>query len=253
MSAYAALWTVSAESIADPAEEAALIEAAKAGDERATLRLFAAYVAAVRGIVAQYASTLGLEDARQAALLGFLEVVAAHDPARSPRLAGQIRVRLHDALTEAASSSAGGFTVPARTLRRFFGILARADGDVEEAAKLAPAYEMSGDTFYAVLAAVKADESLDLEIETNGDESVSVLDEIAAPREIVDAEDRILCDLAFRAVTPRENNVISLAYGFADYDPQPDAVIGDRLGFSRLKALRIRQAGLTKMRAALGA
>ncbi|MEU4568638.1 hypothetical protein [Micromonospora sp. NPDC023956] len=256
MSAFTNIWDVKAVSIEDAAEEAALIGAAQAGDEAATMRLFAAYVAAIRSAVSRYSTSLPVEDARQAAFLGFLEVIRTHDAERSERLAGKLRVRVHDALSEAASAASGGFTVPARTLRRFFGILSRAEGDIVQAAALAPSFEMSEDTFWDVLAAVKADESLDLEVEMNGGaDAVSIADEIAAPREIVDAEDRVLVELAFRAVDDFERQVCRMAYGFTDYDNEvPDAEIGHRLGgFGRLKIQRARTRALGKMREALGA
>lgn len=253
MSIFARIWDLPAVAIADPSEEAATIKAAQSGDEAAILALFSAYAPALRGAVSHYlTASLPLDDARQAAALGLLEAIHMHDASLSDRLAGMIRTRVHDALSEAVSAATGGFTVPARTLRRFFGILKRADGDIGEAAKLAPEFEMSVDTFYSVLAAVKADESLDLEIETNGGaDAISVMAEIVAPREITDAEDRVLVEVAFRAVDGLETQVCSLAYGFADYDPQPDAEVGFRLGFSRLKAQRTRSRALSKMRKAL--
>ncbi|MDG4801748.1 hypothetical protein [Micromonospora sp. WMMD980] len=254
MSAFNALWTVPAVRLT-VAEEVAAIAAAKKGDSEAQLRLFTAYVPALNSAAAQYAALLSLDDARQTALLGFLEVIAAHDPEKSDRLAGKMRVRLHDAMTEAASDASNGFTVPARTLRRFFNVMKAANGDVAEAARIAPTFELATDRFYDVLAAVRADESLDLEVEINGgDAATTVVGEVTGPREIADAEDRVLVDLAFRAVNDFEADVCRLAYGFAEYDTVPDAEIGHRLGgFGRLKIQRTRTRALDKMRVALGA
>ncbi|GAB1641795.1 hypothetical protein [Krasilnikovia sp. MM14-A1259] len=246
MSSFAHLWNAAAEPIADATEEAATIKAAQTDDEEATIRLFVAYVPALRSALAHYVPAMPLDDARQAATLGFLMAIREHETARSERLAGLVRMRVHDALSEAISAAGGGFTVPARTLRRFFGILRAADGDAAEAARLAPAHQMTTETFYDVLAAVKADESLDLEMELRGADAA--LQEIVTPREITDVEDRILVEAAFRAVDDQERMICRLAYGFADYNPVPDAEIGHRIGYSRLKVQRTRSRALGKMR-----
>lgn len=253
MPTFDIIWTRTAQPIEDSAEEAATIKAAQAGDQEAIMRLFAAYLPALCGAVRHYTSaSLPVDDARQAAALGFLDCIARHDASVSDRLAGMVKTRVHDALGQAVSDATGGFTVPPRTLRRFFGILREAGGDIAEAVKLAPVYEMSTEAFLSVLAAVKADDSLDLEIETNGGaDAMPIAKEISAPREITDAEDRVLVEVAFRAVEGRERDVCRLAYGFADYNPLHDGEIGDRLGFSRMSAQRIRNSGLRKMRKAL--
>ncbi|MFD6638356.1 hypothetical protein ACFWDN_21345 [Micromonospora chalcea] len=251
MSNFDQLWTATVEPIATDAEELTLIEAAKAGDQGALLRLFAAYVPHLRRALAAYSRVLPLDDARQAAWLGLTAAVRAFVPERSGRLRSIIRHYADAELSAAAQEAGAGFAVPTRTLERFFGILAKAGGDVAEAAKLAPAHEMKTATFFEVLEAVNAGASLDEAVAAYGDDTLGA---VMAPREIADAEDRILCDLAFSAVNDFERDVCRLAYGFADFDPQPDAEIGHRLGgFSRLKIQRTRTKALGKMAAALGA
>lgn len=251
MSRFDLIWTASAEYIATDAEEVALIAAAKDGNDAAFLRLFSSYVPHLRRALAPYVRVLPLDDARQAAWLGLMSAVRAFDPAQSSRLTSIIRQHADAELSAAAQEAGGGFTVPTRTVERFFGILARAEGNVPEAAKLAPTYAMTTETFFAVLAAVQAAGSLEEALTAYGDDA---LGDVAAPREIADAEDRILTDLAFRAVNDFERDVCRLAYGFADFDPQHDAEIGHRLGgFGRLKVQRTRVRALGKMRAALGA
>lgn len=255
MSSFDSLWTAPAAPIEDPATETELIDAAKDGDDEAFLRLFAAYIPALNRAVRQFSSALPQDDARQAATLGLMQAVQAFDPERSNRLASILRSYVADALASAASDATGGFAVPTRTLKRFFSILSRAGGDVREALRLAPNFEMTEETFRAVHAAVSATASLEVELGEGGDRvdaSISALD-VLSPTEIVDAEDRVLCRLAFSAVNKTEAAVCRLAYGFADYDPQPDGEIGFRLGFSRLKALRTRQRALGKMRCVVGA
>ncbi|RLK22671.1 DNA-directed RNA polymerase specialized sigma subunit [Micromonospora sp. M71_S20] len=260
MSAFAQLWTVTTTPL-DVEEEPAVIAAAQAGDEAATLRLFAAYQPALRAAVKQSMVGLGgrmtRDDAQQAATLGFLEALRVYRPDAETggRLAAFLRHRLADEMTLAASDMTGGFSVPSRTLRRFFGIMARADRDPVEAARIAPDFEMSEETFWLIWTAVRAESSLEEAVEIHGDaDRAAPVGDASEPRGVADAEDRVLCDLAFRAVDDFERDVCRLAYGFADFDPQPDAEIGHRLGgFSRLKVQRTRTRALGKMRSALGA
>ncbi len=251
MSIFNRIWETPVVRIATGAEEVAVIERAKAGEEAATLALFGAYVALLRAAVGRYTKTLSRDDARQAAVEGLLTAVGAFDPAKSDRLASLLRQHVDSALASAAGQSTAGFTVPERTLKRFFGILARADGNVTQAAVMAPEFDMATETFYGVLAAVNASGSLEAEVETRGFDAP--VEPVYAERQFADAEDKLLVSKAFSAVDDLERDVCRLAYGFADYDPQPDAEVGFRLGMGRVKTLRIRQGALKKMASALGA
>lgn len=243
-----------AEARFDSAEaEREAIQAAKNGSSEAVVSLMYAYAAAIRGAVSRFtgpnASRLDQDELRSAVALGFMEAIHAYDPKASDRLAGVIRDILARTLHENMPSAA--FTVPERTRTRFFSILRKADGNVYEGARLAPEYGMSRETFLAVLSAVRNVSSLDAAAPGDPDEG---------PREIVAAplwdnsaaeEDTELVRHAFQAVDDLEADVCRLAYGFADYDPVPDAEIGARLGLSRPKTQRVRSGALTKMRIAL--
>lgn len=248
------LWSAEPVRIADADTERETIARAKLGDQDATLTLARAYLPAMRSAVAKYGSTMELDDARQAAFLGLLNAIAAFDADRGGRLATIVRQHVTDALASAAGESGHGFTVPERTLKRFFGILARVDGDVVKAAEIAPDFEMTTETFYGVLQAVRATGSLEAALEADGDVIASGIGPVVADREYADAEDRMLVDMAFRAVDETEAEVCRMAYGFGEYyNPLPDAEIGSRLGMGRVKTLRTRQRALRKMRSALGA
>ncbi|TDC35707.1 hypothetical protein [Micromonospora sp. KC213] len=256
MSAFTQLWTVRTSPI--PAdEEAGVIAAAQTGDEAATLRLFAAYQPALRAAVRTANGRIPLDDARQAASLGFLEAVQAFDPAQHAggRLAGILREHVRNALMGALAETIGGFAVPARSLSRYFGILRQADGDPVVAALLAPAYAMAEETFWAIWAGLTANNSLDEAIAAHGAEYVSPIGDLAEDRGVADAEDRVLVDLAFSAVTDFERDVCRLKYGFTDVshgDELSDDAVGYHLGVSRLKALRTRKRALASMASALG-
>ncbi|GAA2844010.1 hypothetical protein Acy02nite_68710 [Actinoplanes cyaneus] len=250
MSAFDAIWSGSARHIETADDEVALIERAKAGDEPAILRLAESYVSHMRKAITRYTRVLPLDDARQAAFVGFLEAIRAVDLAKTDRLVSIVRPYLINALDAASSEAREGFSVPTRTLERFYNILAQADGDPAAAAKLAPRYEMRESTFWDVYAAVTANESLESALDAQGD---AALHAVTSPAEIVDAEDRVLVDLAFAAVNELEREVCRLYYGFTEYDTVPDAEIGHRLGFSRLKVQRTRQRALTDMRMTIAA
>ncbi|WP_050053685.1 sigma factor [Pseudarthrobacter siccitolerans] len=242
-------------------EERELLAAAQAGNEDAKISLFYAYAAALRNGVKWYTraqssvpQAADLDDVRQAVVMGLLEAIQAFDPEKHDRLAAIAAKYITNAVS-VQSQDASGFSIPERTMKRFFGILRKADGNVFEAARIAPEHEMTAETFLSVLSAVRNVEGL--EALTDGGE-----DSTGAPREIearsifgdpaADAEDAVLVELAFSAVDDLEGAVCRLSYGFADYEPLPDVEVAHRLGLSRPKTQRVRAGALGKMRQALG-
>lgn len=231
--------------IADPAVEAATITEAQAGSEDATLALLYAYAPALRNAVKR--SPLAAEEAQAVAVATLLEAVHA---ATSQRLAGVLPAMLADALAEAGGS--GAVTIPARTLKRYFGVLRRAGGDLNAAADLAPSFELSREAFHAITEALRSWESLDsLAVTEDG----VVTDYAPTARPLwneedgyADAEDRILCEVAFAAVGDLEKDVTRAAYGFSSYNPKSDAEIAEDFGMSRPTIQRTRTGALSKMR-----
>lgn len=255
------------------ADEAAAIEAAQLGDEAATLSLLEAYGPVLRSTVGRFITTnfsetsrgaLDVEDLRSIALTAFLEVIRDHDPEKGGRLAGIVSQRITRGLTD-EFSEVSAVEVPGRTVRRFYGILREADGDVQAARDLAPSREMTHATFDAVLAAVGA-ESLESRLEiVNGVGYVEVeVSPVFAPSPVVDVEDKILADAALRACTDDEHRVVSLQYGFqavveivdgqrVQVDRLPsDREIGDILGMTRPTVQRRGKSALVAMRKSLG-
>jgi DNA-directed RNA polymerase specialized sigma subunit len=247
-------------------EERDAIRQAKGGDQDATVALVYAYAAALRSAVGRYRHAGGgnadsdrdsyaVEDLRSSAVTGLLEAVAKFDlDGEHERLAATISGYLTNEIGTGLVSPIA-FSVPARTLKRFYGILREANGNVFEATKLAPERAMRRETFLAVLDAVR---------EAEGVEALQEADAAnGSGREIrmsplwdgseADAEDRVMVEIAFDAVNTLEGDVCRLAYGFADYDPIGDDEIGGRLFMSRQKVQRVRSGALVKMRAALGA
>jgi DNA-directed RNA polymerase specialized sigma subunit len=246
-------------------DERVAIAKAKLGDQDATLALIYAYAPRLRAVVGSYRYAGGVwagdahdphmaGDLRMAAVEGFIEAIHAFDPDVHHRLAAVVGGYVVNSLATYLVSPVA-VTVPARTLKRFYGILREADGDPVKGAALAPSREMKVETFLAVLDAVRsADFAVtedDEDDEGDSRRSVSSASPVWDGR-YADAEDRVLVEAAFRAVEPLEGDVTRLAYGFADYDPVPDAEIGARMGLSRQKTQRLRSSALGKMREALG-
>ncbi|QOP65102.1 RNA polymerase sigma factor [Arthrobacter phage Adumb2043] len=242
------------------------ILAAKRGDEAATLDLMYAYAPALRNGVKWYTRAIpsvdradGLEEIHSVAVFGLLEAIAAFDvDAGYDRLAATVGEYVANAVAEHAQAVCG-LTVPSRTLSRFFAILRKADGNVYDAASLAPKYHMTRETFLAVLSAVRST-SLDAAHSTEENDSEFFNGETSATAAsilpVLDAYEavnqRMEVEAAFAAVDDVEESVCRLAYGFETYgDPVPDGEIGHRLGMTRPTVQRRRASALGKMREAL--
>lgn len=237
-------------------EEVALIASAQAGDADAYTRLLHAYGPTLRSHAAKAAKFTDTDDARSSALLAFAEVLASHDVEygyENGRLASRLTPHLLNVLDTTKGEALSAFAVPSRTMKRYFGLMKAADGDVVAARALAPSSMMTVETFDSVHSAVMADS---LEGLTTPDGDGPSRDFVASPvytvSPVVDVEDAILVDVAFRAVDDEEERVCRLAYGFTEYDPQPDAEVAHRMGLTRPTVQRRRTSALGKMRKALG-
>ena len=241
--------------------EADLVGLAHYGDEDAAMTLVSAYSPAIRGAVSRFPS-LDREDAEAEAVTAFLGLVALHDPATG-RLAGRVKVYLTDALQTAAGAASHGWSIPARTVKRFLGILAAADGDLEAGERLAPSYEMKRETFAHVAAVLRRTESLTSATPEGERETASYALEEGGGDPFTDVDDALLVDYLFTKVSDDERGVLRAAYGFDAVEvdeqviapegaaPVSDALVGASLGLSRPKTQRLRSAGLAKMRNAL--
>lgn len=229
-------------------EEVATIARAKDGDEAATFDLMYAYGPALRAAASRYTGLLDAETARAEVIAGFMEVI--HSVPEGAILAGFVKPMLSKALDEAVGNGPG-FTVPQRTLQRFHAILREAGGDTTKGAMLAPSYSMTVETFVAVLQAVRSADAID---SGAGEERADAIDRALPVWDVApdDSEDRVLVEVAFAAVDTVETEVCRIAYGFEDPEPQPDAIVAERVGLSRQKAQRTRAKALGKMREAVG-
>ena len=249
-------------------DERLAIELAKHSDAAALERLLLAYAPLIRKLVGTHRHAGGartaagmsshdVDDLRGSALLGFMEAVHAFDPEVHVRLAAVVGGHLADALRATGSAPASALSIGPRTLKRFFGIVREAGGDMVAAEALATEREMTPDTFRAIRSALRDGESYDsLQASEGVDGGVREIE--ASPLQygdtepIRDVEDAILAAAAFRSVDATEGEVCRKAYGFEDRDPISDAEIAEELGMSRATAQRTRTRALDKMRSALG-
>lgn len=243
-------------------EEQAAIRAAAEGDSEALVALVYAYAAALRSVARSYRAAIengaaDPDDVRQAAVVGLLDAVRAFDPAKGDRLAGLVVQKIREALH--GEQITGGFSIPDRTLTRFAGLLRKADGDPTEAARIAPDHGMSRETFWAVFSVVRGTESLDAETSPResaaprGERRDAVILGAAWEPDYANSADEDYVDLAFESIRHNDlaTDVVRLAYGFTDYEPQSDGEVADRLGLTRSKTQRVRSRALDTMRDAL--
>ncbi|AWY06676.1 RNA polymerase sigma factor [Microbacterium phage Zeta1847] len=238
------------------ATELDLIARARDGEEAAHNALLRAYIPAIRGAVsAQYKrlrETHDLGEVRSLVLLAFVEAIETTDDGK--RLAGNIKARvMHAVHNDALPPSA--VSVPARTYSRFVQIIDAAEGNLAKAEELAPGMGMTVEVFRAIREARGVWRSLEAETEAretsasfagahDGDMAATSIGEEPgyASVELVDLVNR-----ALGALDPDSYRIVRLAYGFADYEPLPDAEVGHRLGFTRSKVQRLRMASLETM------
>ncbi|WGH21398.1 DNA binding protein [Arthrobacter phage Emotion] len=245
------------------ADEQLAIALAQHGDEAAKIKLLYAYAPALRNAAATAAKTGNedqtredREDVRMDLIVGFLEAIGKFDPAKHQRLAAVVTPEMKHYLSKAAVR-ASEFHVPARTVSRVFAILKKAGQDVEAALELVRAggQDMTPETFLSTLQAIRNVDSMDGG-RAEGDEGDSwesmEARALSWDGDTNEVEDRILVEAAFQAVDGVEKEVIELAYGFADYNPLSDPAIGERIGKGKATVQRYRNAGLGKMREALG-
>lgn len=242
-------------------DEIALIENAQRGDEAAYEALVAQYAPALRAATRRFRELLGEDEAQSVAFLAFAETIAAHDPERSPRLAGALRPALSRALMDAATP--GQLAVSPRRARQYVSCMGRAGGDVAKATALALEAGMTRETFadlHRALDVTSYDATVGVgRVGLRATADARVWDarrasdvSVTAPPRSLTEEAADLVDVALGAVDGLEEKIVRLYYGFEEYDNVPDAEVAHRLGLTRPTVQRRREGALGKMRSALG-
>lgn len=237
------------------AEERELIGATKRGDNNACGALLTQYAPVIKKYAAQAPKSVDREEIQGALMLGFMEAVTAFNEVEHSNLAVILPNHLKRALTTVGVHSCS-FTIPARSLSRWLGILKKADGDVWEGARIAPDSGMSRSTFLSIHSALRSTNSLDALLSA-GPYVVHALR--IQTQEPVGESDGELVGLVFSErgddndLNQREAEVLRRVYGWWTYGSmQTDDAVGVEMGLSRATVQRTRQGALEKARRRLG-
>lgn len=236
--------------------EAELLAAARGGDQDAGEALMLAYAGAIASAAGGRGAKVTQEDAEAALMSAFWEhaMGTPEDRRIGHGLPLALRHAINDAWAEGLCAD-----VPYRTARRYFGLIRRAGGDVELAASMAPDYDMSVDTFWAVYYLMRP---------LGSSEGTDLYGDAHAELYSVAESDYQLAHTALDAVEGVERDVATHAYGFASGEPMSDGEVaeaiserdlpraafeGGQRSISRPSVQRARARALDTMREALAA
>lgn len=249
-----------------PAHErdAALLEAARAGDGAAVVALYIAYLPVIEGVAGRYGSMSAAydgEDAHQDAALALLEYIQSSRCDGDRSLASVYPGLARAAARRGAHALAYGVSrVDRDALRRVREAIDAAGGDYAAAARRLerdpePGRRMSPDRFYALAALLLGPvTSLD-EPAPEGEQPLSErLEDHSAASALagaLDGFDHAALDAAWQSLTPREREVIDLVLGLSSGDPMTEQAASEILGVSRQAVGATYRRGMTKLRDAL--
>ena len=239
--------------IADEAEERKLIAAAQSRNSEATERLLLAYSPIIRRGFSTWLKATGkrkdsvdADDARGEYILAFLEAVYEFDlGGKYDRIAGVSSWFLAAASERMAATQATAYSVPKRTLRRFFEVLRLADGNVDEAAGLAPKKGMSTGVFWSILEALRGGN------DTDGTEPFDHIASATTTQQ-TSVDDQLMALAALAAMKEEERQYNRLFHGFDTYNTMSDAEIAEHVGAPKSTVQWKRAAGIHAARVRLG-
>lgn len=250
-----------------PAHErdAALLEAARAGDGAAVVALYIAYLPVIEGVAGRYGSMSAAydgEDAHQDAALALLEYIQSSRCDGDRSLATVYPGLARAAARRGAHALAYGVSrVDRDALRRVREAIDAAGGDFAMAARSVerdpePGRRMSPDRFYALAALLLGPvASLD-EPAPEGEQPLSErLEDRSAASALAGVLgggfDDAALDAAWQSLTPREREVIDLVLGLSSGDPMTEQATSEILGVSRQAVGATYRRGMVRLRDAL--
>lgn len=234
----------------EPSFELELISKAKAGDNEATQILLDQYEPALRASMRKTYGTLDRDEARSAAYSALIEAVWKFDPARHNRLATIIKITLTQEL-EYESKTKQTFTIPERSLSRYWNILRKADGNHNKAADIADQHGMTRSTWLSIHSSVTSThlpQFSDTEQEpvyhsvfcTAQDPADFQQDTLKTVFEFLEDENDL---------TPEEIEVLGIHYGLLGVDCQKDyGHTSAELGLPRKEVIRLHTSAINKAR-----
>lgn len=241
-------------------QEHEAITGALAGESEPTTLLLAAYAPALKAAIKKAPWTADKEELQSAVLMGFMVALNAFDPDKHRRLAATLK---DSVLAEVSgiSDSASGFTIPQRTLSRFFHILRAANGNVYDALAIVSDHSMTTETFLTIYAALRDVSSIDERLDAGDiDGAWKLIDGPLQASGEINEGDLELIKMIFEErddehdLNRRELEVVTTTYGFNDYSSQTktDDEVAEIRGLTRSTTKRVRTSALNKCRGRLG-
>lgn len=252
------------EKLLTPEEEIRLAARIKRGDKKAREKMIEANLRLVVKIAAEYADYgLPLLDLISEGNIGLMKAVERFDPKKGGKLSTYAGWWIRQAVRRALANQSKMIRIPVhqadklamvrRVEERLTAELGREPSDAEVADEVG----LSPDKVTAMKSSAIRPASLDARIgQDNGDTGLGdlIADETAEnPADQLKEKDmREGINALFKALTPRERDIIRLRYGLGGRPEKTLEEIGEKLGVTRERIRQIQLSALHKMRRALG-
>jgi len=252
------------EKLLTPQEEIKLAARIKRGDKKARARMIEANLRLVVKIAAEYSDYgLPLLDLISEGNIGLMKAVERFDPKKGGKLSTYAGWWIRQGVRRALANQSRTIRVPVHQadkltrMRRVADQLTAELGREASDEEIAEEVGLTPQKVAALRSSAIRPSSLDARIgHENGDTGFGdlIADESAEdPSEVLrDKDMREGISALFKALTPRERDIIKMRYGLTGRPEKTLEEIGEKLGVTRERIRQIQMGALGKMRRALG-
>ena len=252
------------EKLLTPQEEIKLAARIKRGDKKARARMIEANLRLVVKIAAEYSDYgLPLLDLISEGNIGLMKAVERFDPKKGGKLSTYAGWWIRQGVRRALANQSRTIRVPVHQadkltrMRRVADQLTAELGREASDEEIAEEVGLTPQKVAALRSSAIRPSSLDARIgHENGDTGFGdlIADESAEdPSEVLrDKDMREGISALFKALTPRERDIIKMRYGLTGRPEKTLEQIGEKLGVTRERIRQIQMSALGKMRRALG-
>jgi RNA polymerase sigma factor (sigma-70 family) len=241
-----------------------LVEAAKAGDERARARVVEALLPLITALSRRYAISPHVErlELIQEGVAGLLQALDRFDPTRGTPLWACARPIVQRHMQRLVAELGDAVVLPDRALRRLSRLRSAEDELMQERHRTPSVEEIverSGidrDAAEEVLAATRPPRSLQEPITADDGGVIGSFGDLIDDPDAQDTYERLLDRIEaerllplLSVLSPRERRILSARYGL-DREPQTTAEIAESLGLSVRRVRDIERRALAKLRSA---